>query len=242
MTEEQWLACTDPAPMLEFLRSKASDRKLRLFAVACCCRIWELLDVESRKKVDLAERFADGLAAKEEMPTPWPLRGLREDPSFPEDWGMLRAFGAARDAAKMAAALATDRMGLDHPTRQAAFYAAGAVAWEIAGAARKSAEAEAWAKRGNTVEAGEHKYQVSLLRDIIGNPFRPITVDPTWRTPKVVGLAQTVYDDRAFDRLPELADVLEEAGCTDAQLLGHLRSAGPHVRGCVAVDAVLGRG
>jgi hypothetical protein len=241
VTEAEWMACTDPTPMLEFLRGNASERKFRLLAVACCRRVWNLLDEESRNKVELAERFADGLAAKEEMPAPWPLCGLREDPSSPEDWGMLRAFGSARDAAKMAAALATDRTGLDHPARQAAFYASGAVAWEAAGAARQAAEAEAWAKRWGTVEAGEHKHQVSLLRDLIGNPFRPIIVDPVWRTPKVMDLAQTIYDERAFDRLPVLADALEEAGCQDQDILGHCRSGGEHVRGCWVLDLVLGK-
>jgi hypothetical protein len=58
---------------------------------------------------------------------------------------------------------------------------------------------------------------------------------------RVRRLAEEAYHERAFHRLSELAQALEAAGCSDAQLLGHLRSAGPHVRGCFAVDAVLGR-
>ncbi|OAI46029.1 hypothetical protein AYO44_12160 [Planctomycetaceae bacterium SCGC AG-212-F19] len=84
--------------------------------------------------------------------------------------------------------------------------------------------------------------QVAMLRDIFGNPFRPVTVDPGWRTSNVLGLAQTIYDDRAFDRMPILADALEDAGCTNGELLNHCRLPGVHVRGCWVVDLVLGKG
>jgi hypothetical protein len=80
-----------------------------------------------------------------------------------------------------------------------------------------------------------------LARDIFGNPFWPVTLDPAWLTPTAVALARTAYDDRAFDRLPILADALEEAGCTDAAILDHCRSPGPHIRGCWVVDLILGK-
>ncbi|MBL8795582.1 MAG: hypothetical protein JNM56_16875 [Planctomycetia bacterium] len=75
----------------------------------------------------------------------------------------------------------------------------------------------------------------------MGNPFRPVTVDSAWRTPTVVSLATAIYAERAFGRLPILGDALEDAGCTNVDLLNHCRQPGDHVRGCWAVDAVLGR-
>jgi hypothetical protein len=91
---------------------------------------------------------------------------------------------------------------------------------------------------------GERKVQCALLRDIFGNPFRPAAFNPAWRAWRdgtLTHLAQAIYDDRAFDRLPILADALEEAGCADRGLLDHCRGPGPHVRGCWAVDLVLGK-
>jgi hypothetical protein len=90
---------------------------------------------------------------------------------------------------------------------------------------------------------------VLFLRDLFDNPFRPVTLSPGWRSPVVQGLAQAAYDEREqragpLDnaRLAVLADALGEADCTDALLLGHLRGPGPHVRGCWAVDLLLGKG
>ena len=97
--------------------------------------------------------------------------------------------------------------------------------------------APAW-KRLVTAET---RRQAVLLRDIVGDPFRPVVVDPTWLTSTVVAIAEGVYANRAFDRLPILADSLEEAGCEHADVLVHCRSAGPHVRGCWVVDSVLGK-
>jgi hypothetical protein len=91
----------------------------------------------------------------------------------------------------------------------------------------------------------ERKQLAVLLLDVIGNPFRPSQAVPpavlAWNHGTVPRVAQRIYDDRAFDRLAVLADAFEETGCTDPELLGHLRGPGPHVRGCFAVDLLLRR-
>jgi hypothetical protein len=97
------------------------------------------------------------------------------------------------------------------------------------------------------------QWQTSLTRDIVGNPFRP---DPPvertwliWMGEVVTALAQAAYDERALPagtldpaRLCIIGDALEDAGCTNAELLGHLRGPGPHWRGCWALDLLLGKG
>jgi len=80
-----------------------------------------------------------------------------------------------------------------------------------------------------------------LLRDIFGNPFRPVTLDPRWLTSTVLDLARTIYNQRVWERMPILADALMDAGCDDAEILNHCRSAGPHVLGCWVVDLILGK-
>lgn len=81
-----------------------------------------------------------------------------------------------------------------------------------------------------------------IINDIFGNPFRPVVFDPRLRTSDVVGLARTIYDDKAFERMPILADALMDAGCEDEQVIAHCRGPGPHVRGCWVVDLILGTG
>ena len=83
--------------------------------------------------------------------------------------------------------------------------------------------------------------ECGLNRCVFGNPYRPTAFDPAWRTETVVALARGVHADRAFERLPVLADALEDAGCTDADVLAHSRAAGPHARGCWVIDGLLGR-
>jgi len=81
----------------------------------------------------------------------------------------------------------------------------------------------------------------SLVRDIFGNPFRPVCFDPAWATATAVRLAASMYEERDFGAVPILGDALEDAGCGDADMLRHLRSPGPHVRGCWVLDLVLGK-
>ncbi len=103
--------------------------------------------------------------------------------------------------------------------------------------ALQGATREDWIEARRTEEIG----QAHLIRDIFGNPFRPAVIDPAWLSSNAVALARTIYEERAFDRMPELADGLDAAGCHDAEILGHCRQAGPHVRGCWVVDLILGQ-
>jgi hypothetical protein len=108
------------------------------------------------------------------------------------------------------------------------------VAWQVRTATQNDIYRHA--RRGIPCRA-----QAELVREVAGNPFRPVTFDGRWRIENVVGLARGIYEDRAFNRLPLLADALMDAGCADEQVIGHCRGEGSHVRGCWVVDLVLGK-
>jgi hypothetical protein len=235
MTEEEWNGCNDPEQMLEFLRGKASDRKLRLFAVACCRRIWNLLPDEAcRQAVEVAERFADGMCGEQELQA-----------------ATDAAYHSAEENENAIAGQSFAAQAGIYFARRAAAYAAIPSAHEagVCAARRLHTAAVGAAGDPNThrtarqaASADVCQYRITLLRDIFGPPcFRPVDSDSSWRTEIVTNLAQAIYSDKAFDRLPILADALEEAGCTNAELLSHCRGRGPHVRGCWALDLVLGK-
>jgi hypothetical protein len=116
---------------------------------------------------------------------------------------------------------------------------------------RSVSAAVAFLKRGDgdsgrplndTVETGAATgFHVKLLRDIFGDPFRTVAIDPLWLTSDVLALARGIYEDRAFDRMPILADALQDVGCANEVVLDHCRGLGPHVRGCWVVDLLLGQ-
>lgn len=222
MTEAEWMNCTDALAMLDYLRGKASNRKLRLFACALARRVWPLLGTARiRRAVELAERFADGAASKREMTA----AGAAAQQSA---WSV--SYGAPRfKNAVIAGAFATAR------------YAAYAMLWEgVASACRESERA----KVTSICRCG-------ILRDIFGNPFRtaPILYGVlAWNDAVVVRLAQNIYEERHLpegtldnDRLLILADALEEAGCADVEMISHCRSEVEHVRGCWVIDRLQGK-
>jgi hypothetical protein len=225
MNEAEWLACSYPPSMLESLRGKARERKLRLYACACCRLIWHLLiDERSRVAVQVAELFADGLLSAEEARAAFcgacdALRTVRRPQDrWPESTLRLRR----------------------SPDPQVLFRAA----FKAAAAAGNGAGDTQTHIRGEEASLVNGFTRSELLRDIFGNPFRPVTIDPawlTWNNSTVSKFAQFIYDDRAFDRLPLLADALMDAGCTNEDILAHCRSAGEHVRGCWVLDLLLGK-
>jgi hypothetical protein len=231
MTEADWLGHTSPDEMLSFLAARASDRSLRLFACVCCRRAWPSLpDERSRRAVEVAERFADGDARTGEV------RAAR---------GAARAAArAARGAARAAARAAPLQLRAVAvaAARCANPYVDAAVARRIAAVAAEQVERDT-PGGSRHVRPTEVAAQAGLLRDLVGNPFRPAAPLRPWLPPEeelIRGLAWAIHEGRAFDRLPILGDALEEAGCADEALLGHCRQPAEHARGCWAVDLVLG--
>ncbi len=99
--------------------------------------------------------------------------------------------------------------------------------------------AEMWIDRAPEQEESIRAKHCDLVRDIFGNPFRPVTLDPRWLTSTVLDLARIIYDERTFERMPILADALMDAGCDSEEILSHCRNGGPHVRGCWVIDLLL---
>jgi hypothetical protein len=230
--EQEWLAETDPNPMLSCLHGKvyngpteASDRKLRLFIANYCRRTWHLFqDERCRNAIEVVERYADGQVGDEEL-----MQVYIEMSRFGQS---NLVADSCRRAARMAGRITPRIVGI------AAQNLVRAVLAESTGGESErgmwawgEAEREAW-------EAGR-RVQVDILREIFGNPFRPITLDPDWRTSTVTSLGEEIYLEKAFDLLGILGDALEDAGCNNREILDHCRSGGEHVRGCWAVDLVL---
>jgi hypothetical protein len=271
LTEQEWLACTDPRTMLTFLRSRnpwhrrllvsvfapdrdrlaraaarsddqrISERKLRLFACACC-RLHS--GIFSTEAIEMSERYADGLAKRAE------LRRIRQQLRkallghlAAGAWNVLtgRLSADALEASTRHLAVSAARV-VSESAWEAAEWEADAGAMWAARRRREDQEMDSGVRARFFLLAKEEKLpRARLLRDIFGNPFRPVALNPAWRTSNVIALAQATYDERAFDRLPILADALEDAGCDNADILNHCRQAGEHVRGCWVVDLVLSK-
>lgn len=233
MTEAQWLTCGDPQPMLESLRGKVTGRKLRLIAVAGCRHVTHLMtDARSRAAVEVAERYADGsateierqaaLEAADEVMTEVTLR-------TPEVYSVSMSAAAAMNAAD------SDE-GFVGPGAELFYLVANPL------------DAIAYEKREQGSDAAaavrdERGALAALLRDVAGPlPFRPIAFSAEWRTSTAVALARQMYEARDFGAMPILADALQDAGCDGDEILSHLRDTdAPHVRGCWALDLVLGK-
>jgi hypothetical protein len=284
MTKAEWLRCTNPTKLLNKVKNRG-ERKLRLFAVACCRRIEHLFpDDRCRRAVAVAELEADGRAEPDESENARRAAaeaachfGARADCAshdaycqigdyldrLPEWWERYGALVQDRAAAAEAAAEAGT---LDHSHRESTRAAAAVAACDALWLSFGYGANGSWDDAASAVyfsrlpvpdgdpddDAGEHyasyvqdpQEQVAqrlLIDCIFGNPFRVVTFSPEWRTSTASALARQMYESRDFSALPILADALQDAGCTSAEILNHCRGPGPHVRGCWVVDSVLGK-
>jgi hypothetical protein len=197
MTAEQWDSTPDPRILLEVLHGRATERKLRLFACACCRQpsLFDWMTPSDAAALEVAERFADGEASLDQL---------------------------------RAAAKAADSLG---PIRCCDEAAAAAVRQWVA-----------WVRMRAAWDRSCLGLGVTLVRCLFANPLRPAPALSAgllgWHGGLLVSTAQRMYETRDFSELPVLADMLEDAGCTDAQILGHCRGPGLHARGCFVIDAV----
>jgi hypothetical protein len=216
MTEQEWVTGIDPCPMLLFLSSTASERKARLCAVACCRRDPKsLTDGNTRRVVMMAEAFADGLV----------------DAALDS----VTDYNADEDPALEAATLpgSPDYPFVHHTARAAELVSV----WRADPVGNQRGTPDFFEKL-----AAEQAVLADLVRDVFGNPFRPVVFSPSWWTDTALSLARQMYDSRDFGAMPILADALQDAGCENEQILSHCRDANTtHVRGCWVVDLVLGK-
>ena len=246
MTEADWMACTNPQPMLEFLRRKASDRKVRLFAVACCRRVWSSLpNEEFRDAVRKAELFADGRADRGEMLQARERACAIFVTLHGKDNGPGAALTASGFPSPPKSLLQRVADALDDPSWEDEFDKGDRLAPALV-TARSAARAAADIQDQRCVPdapatIAEHRAQTALVRCLFGNPFRPRPVSTAWLTREVKAVADGIYAARAFDRMPLLADALEASGCTNADVVEHCRSDREHARGCWVIDLLLGK-
>jgi hypothetical protein len=262
MNEAEWMACTDPTSMLAFVSDRAGANRLRWFALACACRVEHLLGAggavadfaeESVPRARAALEWMEQATEAEGLPEPHaPRPEIRNPNAWLDNWAFQIPNVSAADHALKAVYYATrERLFEDYEfvwprgsPMGAALEARRAVACKAAGRAPRNA-GPPWHRAWMAAHDAEAIVQAGLLRCILGNLFHPPPVlDPgwiVWQNGTIRKLAQAIYRDYAFDRLPILADALEEAGCTDAEILAHCRQPSEHARGCWVVDLLLGR-
>jgi hypothetical protein len=226
MTEAEWHATDDLEQMLALLSQQSaqrevSSRKLRLLKTGCLRAVWKSLAIKPiRQALIAAELFADGCLSKDE------LKSANRNGIV----AFLRTSDrhGKRTSKNPELLVKLLRMGM------------------AVDSAQESIDLRSLNGIGNWKDLRMsdpvlHPLGPVLLRCVVGNPFRPVAFDPRWRTADVTALARGIYEERAFDRLPLLADALMDAGCDSDDALTHCRSDGPHVRGCWVVDLVLGK-
>jgi hypothetical protein len=231
-------------PMMEFIQGKVSDRKWRLFLCGCVRTVWRLLeDDRSRKAVEMAEGYLDRQVTVEQLIAAYKAAWDATWDGAPAI-AKYAAFAAYRDAAFAAF---RDTVATFRGTEWGR-YKLLAKHWDSSWEGERARVEDAVEVSATTFAGVMH---TTLFRDLFGNPFHPVSISPAvlaWNDALVVRIAQAAYEERQLPegtldngRLAVLADALEEAGCTDADILGHCRGAGPHVRGCWPLDLILGK-
>jgi hypothetical protein len=229
--ETYWLECSEPAQMLEYLESRVDGRKWRLFACAALRQAWHhFIDERSQQAVQTAECYAEGLATREELD-----RAREAALEVVEGINLRATVSDAGWSASRAAVYVCDPRPVTAARISNMLTIISAAPW---GEDQASVEA-----RGEPEDKAIAKLLAcDLVREIFGNPFRPVAIEPAWlrwNGGTVPVMAHILAAERRYREMPILADALEEAGCTEESLLAHCRQAADHVPGCWVLDALL---
>jgi hypothetical protein len=226
MTEAEWLAASGPMPLVVSLRGKSNRRKLQLFVCATCRSFWHALEETSSHHVlEISERDADGEAEWTEV-----ANASGASSALLRNLPKNAPYYHIRCAAAWSVFARSNQYFAEFALRQLLLQHGG---WDTI--------KHLLGRLGFATIKSERNYHTQLLRDIFGNPFRPVTCSPDWRTDTAVLLAKQMYESREFGAMPILADALQDAGCDNDDILNHCRGDSPHVRGCWVCDLVLGK-
>ena len=235
MTEQEWLTSANPWGMIDFLGPHASARKFRLFACACCRQVLNpFVPPLVLRVVTAAEAFADGEISADALASVREVVAGAVGPANREDHHNGTGYLSHVLGACLSICSSGNAAELAQDTSHVTGNAAADVPLTVAGRGRVTPAQPA-------ERAEERAAQADLFRDIFGNPFRSVEIQLEWLTDTVVALARGIYADCAFDRMPILADALQDAGCDDDEILSHCRDPREHVRGCWVVDLLLGK-
>jgi hypothetical protein len=255
MNESEWLACADPERMMDYLPSRASARKLRLLACACCRAALRVIpDGDCREGIDLAERIADKSASDEEVGRFRPT--IQSKARMAEEWAINSARSHIRGGwwsrEQGPEKYLGYQSGNDALTAAALSLFIQAVGWSLGAAGEWRQSVEAARSAMSQIEYPTEEYLRAVLACLFGNPFRPSPPLPgaviAWNDRTVPRIAQGIYEERLMGaatldaaRLAILADALLDAGCDNEGLIAHCRSEGLHVMGCWGIDLILGK-
>jgi hypothetical protein len=246
-SELEWLKCDQPQELGYFARGRLDPRRFRWLAAEWGGRIRHVFEPDDLPWLDAFIRWVAGAGPPPAEVCHRQLFSPLDYPRHATFWARQCAEAIRQDDPLSAAAYAGVAASADYPFVPLAgpdfahAHRGRAAAKRAADRAREDAHRAAWQAAKTDHEARVRRECCDQFRDVAGNPFRPVRFDPSWRTEAVAALAAGVDADQAFERLPVLADALEDAGCADANILTHCRGDGPHVRGCWVVDLVLGK-
>jgi hypothetical protein len=245
VTEAEWLSCSDPQLMLALLRrsTAGSDRKFRLFACACCRRIWDRFpDQRNRDLVAAVEDHPGATFNDPEIHDPGVASSAceHECSGHPAYWvAKYLGRGFYKMSAALSAAIVSAKILFLTEREVGQEFEAG-LALDVY-AQRSVLRPAGLPSPLPPAVAAEARVQADLLREVFGSPHRPQPFDPAWRTDTAILLARQMYSERDFSAMPILADALQDAGCDSEEILNHCRGPAPHVRGCWVVDLLLNR-